>query len=561
MDITGVIPTADQVRDFITDDSPQKRQRLIDDLLADPQYADHWVSLWMDLLAENPSLVNRPLNSTGPFRWFLYESLRDNKPVDRMVTDLVMMRGSDSHGGSAGFAIAGENDSPMAAKAHVLASAFLGIELQCARCHDSPYHSTTQEDLYSLAAMLGRKNLSPPKTSRVPDAFFDAIQDRQSLIRVTLKPGVQVQPKWPFSEATGIDDSGALDRWLADNDDSRERLALLITAPQNSRFPKVIANRIWQRLIGTGLVEPASDWEGNPPSHPELLDVIANHLVRHDYDLKSIIRLIMTSDLYARSASAQVAHSDPAKRLFAGPDQRRMTAEQVVDSLFVATGREMDSEEVTFCRDGASPMSKQVSLGKPTRGWMFSGLQNERDRPSLSLPKAQAIVDVLEAFGWTGTRQQPIDRRSIEPTVLQPGILAGGTLSNSLIRAAHESTLAELAVEAKSAESLLDSLFLRILSRKPTSAERSDLLPVLNDGFTDRMVSADQVVMPKLDPPLPVSTWTNHLLPQANDIQLEWKARVRKGPPADPRLRPAWREAYEDMVWSLINHREFVWLP
>ncbi|MCA9155679.1 MAG: DUF1549 domain-containing protein, partial [Planctomycetales bacterium] len=201
LDTVGVPPTADEARAFLGE-SPfvprkepdgttqlsrsERRQRLIEELLDDDRFADGWMNFWLDLLAENPTLLNQSMGSTGPFRWFLYDSLRDNKPLDRMVTELIMMRGGAAEGGSAGFGLAAENDSPLAAKAHIVASAFLGIELQCARCHDSPYHSTTQKDLYSLAAMLSRKSVTVPKTSRVPAAFFENQQVRKSLIQVTL---------------------------------------------------------------------------------------------------------------------------------------------------------------------------------------------------------------------------------------------------------------------------------------------------------------------------------------------------------------------------------------
>ena len=105
-------------------------------------------------------------------------------------------------GGSAGFGIAGDNDAPMAAKGHILGTAFLGLDLQCARCHDSPYHSTKQSDLYALAAMLERKPVIVPKSSRVPAAFFEK-KGRESLIKVTLKPDEPVKPVWPFGAATG----------------------------------------------------------------------------------------------------------------------------------------------------------------------------------------------------------------------------------------------------------------------------------------------------------------------------------------------------------------------
>src|SRR5690606_3886082 len=151
-------------------------------------------------------------------------------------------------GGSAGFALAGENDSPFAAKGHIIASTFLGIEMQCARCHDSPYHSTTQRDLFSLAAMLSRKTVTVPATSRVPAGFFEK-KGRESLIKVTLKPNEPVAPHWPFAATTGAADGNRIDRLVDDPKDTRERLAALVTSPENRRFARVFVNRIWKRLM------------------------------------------------------------------------------------------------------------------------------------------------------------------------------------------------------------------------------------------------------------------------------------------------------------------------
>ena len=560
LDTVGTGPAEEEARKFLSSDDPEKRSKLIEQLLHDERYADNWVSLWLDLLAENPTLLNQSLNSTGPFRWFLYESLRDGKPLDQMVTELILMRGSASEGGSAGFGLAGENDSPMAAKGHIVASAFLGIELQCARCHDSPYHSTLQADLYSLAAMLNRKQLAPPKTSRVPDAFFAGI-GRESLIHVTLKPDEQVQPKWPFASFTGVEDGPHIDALVSNPKDSRERLAALVTSPQNNRFPQVVVNHLWNRLMGAGMVQPVNDWEGKTASHPELLQWLANELVSHDYDVRHVLQLMMTSETYQRETIGQNHQASAEQRFFNAPDPRRLTAEQVVDSLFTATGNEMDTGELTFTHDGAEPMTSRLTLGSPRRAWMFAGLNNERDRPSLSLPKAQPIADVLEAFGWTGTRQQPIAVRETDPNLLQPGILANGTLSMSLTRAADQSELAQLAIDAETPEALLDSLFLRFLARYPNSQEKSDFIPALASQFDERQLPADQVQRPPVASPLPVATWTNHLVPEANDIQNEWQGRIIRGPAPDPRLRPEWREVYEDIVWSLVNDRQFVWIP
>lgn len=560
LDTIGVPPAESEARAFLDDTSPDKRTKLVDRLLNDDHWADHWVSYWQEVLAENPSMLKPSLNNSGPFRWYLHEALRDNKAFDRIVTELVLLRGSEREGGSAGFGLAADNDAPFAAKGHIVATAFLGIELQCARCHDSPYHSTKQKDLYSLAAMLERRTVTVPASSTVPSAFFEK-KERESLIKVTLPPKEPIPPVWPFAEATGCVDDARLDPLMMKPDDSRERLATLITAPQNERFANVLVNRIWRRLIGAGLVEPAHDWEGAVSSHPELMNWLSREFVLSGYDLKHLARLIMTSTLYQRESRGANRTAEPEMRFFTAPEQRRLSAEQVVDSLFAAAGTRMDVEEITFDPDGRRPAATMISLGAPRRAWMFASLSNERDRPSLSLPRAQAIADVLEAFGWTGARQSPRTDREIASNVLQPGVLANSTVSVWITRASYQSELATLALEATSPESLVDSIFLRFLTRRPTAEERAPFAQALAEGFDRRRVPDAEVVVPEPLPPLPLVTWSNHLVSEANNIQLESERRSRQGPPADPRLVPAWREIYEDFVWSVINTREFVWLP
>jgi mono/diheme cytochrome c family protein len=560
LDIVGVPPTESEAREFLESTAPQKRTQLVDRLLADDRWADHWVSYWQEVLAENPNMLKPSLNNTGPFRWFLYEALRDNRPFDRLVTELILLRGSEREGGSAGFGLAADNDAPFAAKGHVIGTAFLGIELQCARCHDSPFHSTKQRDLYALAAMFERKPITVPVSSTVPAGFFEK-KDRESLIHVTLKPKEPITPTWPFAETTGCTDDASLDALIQNPKDSRERLAALVTAPQNKRFSQVLVNRVWRRLIGAGFVEPAHDWEGHAASHPELLDWLARDFVANGYDLKHLVRTIMTSDLYQREAIGANRTASPELRFFNAPERRRLSAEQVLDSLFAASGTPLDVEEITFDPDGRRPANTMISLGVPTRAWEFASLSNERDRPSLSLPRAQAVADVLEAFGWTGSRQSPRTDRETDPNVLQPGVLANSVVSTWVTRASLGSELADLAVDAKSPEALVDSVFLRFLSRTPTSDERTEFVEALSPGFKERVIPADQRVIPEPTPPLSRVTWSNHLVSEANSIQLEMERRARTGAPPDPRLRPQWRETYEDFVWSLINTREFVWVP
>jgi hypothetical protein len=554
LDTVGVPPTPDEVRAFLADRSPDKRVRLIDRLLADPRWADHWVSYWQDVLAENPNLLKPSLNNSGPFRHFLYESLRDNKSMDRFVTELVLLRGALMEGGSAGFGMAADNDAPMAARAQVLTTAFLGAETQCARCHDAPFHAARQRDLFALAAMMERKPVVIPKGSTVPAAFFDG-KGRVPLIRVSVRPGEKIEPAWPFPDIAPVDVPAGL---LRNPNDSRERLAATLTRPENNRFAPVLVNRVWKRLMGAGLVEPVHDWEGHAASHPELLQWLAHELIAHDYDLKHVVRLILTSHTYQREARGRNAAAAPERRFFAAPDRRRLTAEQVVDGLFAASGKTLDVEELNFDVDGRFSADRFLNLGKPRRAWQFATLANERDRPSLSLPRAQAVTDVLEAFGWQGSRQNPRSERETDPSVLQPGILANGAVAQWISRLSDDSALTEEAIRAKSPADLADALFLRFLSRYPTDAERARLVKLLAPGFEDRLADGPAAAP---SPRRPRVSWNNHLSEEANQQMLDYGRSVRVGGPPTGRLRPEWRERAEDAIWSVFNLPEFVWVP
>lgn len=558
LDVIGVPPTESQYNAFVQDDSPNKRDRLVDDLLNHSGFADHWVSFWQDVLAENPNLLKPSLNNTGPFRFFLHESLSDHKPLDRMATELLMLRGSRYEGGSAGFGMAADNDAPEATRCIVAASAFMGMNLQCARCHDSPYHETTQQDLYSLAALLARKPLKVPASSSVPAAFFEDHPGRASLIQVTLPPGKPVAPTWPFANLVAED---RLDRWMRDPADPRERLAAAITIPENARFAEVIVNRVWQRLVGAGFVEPLGDWENSQPSHPELLQWLARDFVGGGYDFRDLIGSIMKSQTYQREAIGNNASVGPGERLFAAPDRRRLTAEQIVDSMVVGSGKPMQVEALTFDQEARRPPATMIHLAPPERAWQFTTLSNERDRPSLAFPRAGAVVTVLETFGWTGSRQSAIDRRDHDPNVLQPGAIGNSVFGSWMVAASNGSELADLAVSAKTPNGLATSLYTRFLSRSPNPDELHVIAEVLADGFEDRVVPEAHRISLDALPPLEHVSWSNHLADRANSIKLELEERAVHGDPPDVRLRSSWRQNYEDVVWSLVNSPEFVWIP
>lgn len=549
LDCIGIPPTADQVAAFLKDPSPNKRQRRIDELLADPRWADHWTSYWQDVLAENPSILKPSLNNSGPFRFWIHDALLDDKPMDRFVTELVRMEGDKYGGGPAGFGIAAENDVPMAAKAHVLANAFLAVEMKCARCHDAPNHPWTQGELFGLAAMLERKSIKVPASSSVPKAFFDR-KGNSSSISVSLTPGDEIAPKWPFNDFGPQEVDPKL---LGRGDSPRERLAAYLTRAENTRFPQVIVNRVWQRFMGWGLVDSQIDWLGSNPRNLELLEYLGRELVTSGYSLKHLAALIMNSQAYQRSAMD--SSSMDQTFAFAAPWIRRMTAEQIVDSIHYVSGIELETEEITFDREAQQKVGSFSNLGVARRAWELTSLSNERDRPSLALPQAAAVVDCLEAFGWRGARQEPISHRDVEPNMVQPGVIANGAMTTRATRLTDESWFTREAIDAKSPEQLTQRLFEQILSRLPSPEEQATFAEQLRPGFDDRIAS----LAPELGKP-PVhrgfATWANHFSPESSALMLAVQREVVAGPEPTKKLKDSWRQRAEDAVWSLLNAPE-----
>ena len=529
----------------------ESRGEFIDRMLADDGWADHWTSYWQDVLAENPNILKPSLNNTGPFRWWIHESMIDNKPMDRFVTELVMMEGSTYGGGPAGFKLAKQNDVPMAAKAHVIGTAFLGVEMKCARCHDAPFHESKQAQLFQMAAMLERKALQVPESSSVPDGFAAG---REPLIEVSLKPGEELDPHWPFEAFSKKPPPGLVQVEV----DPRERLAVHVTSYDNDRFAKVLVNRLWRRLIGRGLVEPVDDWEGKEPSHPELLEFLARELVSNGYDLKHVARLILNSQTYQRSVMADAGEA--AKALFATGLRRRLSAEQIVDTAFHLAGKPLATEELNFDIDGGRAVTSMLSLGSPRRAWEFTSLSNERDRPALALPRAQFVTDVLTVFGWRSSRPNPLTVREEAPNVLQPAAISNGHLLRRVVGLSDDSAFTELALADVPPDVLVDTIVHRMLGRAPSDSERSVFTTLLSEGYYSRRVEfgTEQGLAPKR---LRFVSWSNHLSPEASEIKLEAERRARAGDLPTPRLDPDWRERLEDMIWSLLNSPEFLFVP
>jgi hypothetical protein len=320
LDAIGTVPTPDEVDTFLADSSPDKRAKAVDAILDRPEYVDFWTLKWGDLLR----VSSDKLGAQGmlAFNLWLRESFRSNKPLDQMVEELVTAQGSIFTNGPANYFRIANNPDDLA---ETTAQVFMGVRLQCAKCHHHPFESYGQDDYYGLAAYFARirtKNSQEFGLFGGEQVIFVAQQGevRQPRTGRVMAP----TPLGGSASDDPVDRRRALARWLA--------------AANNPWLARNVVNRYWGYLLGKGLVNPIDDLRAtNPPSNPELLDALADGFRTSRYDLKGLVRLILNSRVYQLSALAT-----PDNRLdttfFTHYTIKRLTAEQLLDALNHATG-------------------------------------------------------------------------------------------------------------------------------------------------------------------------------------------------------------------------------
>jgi len=232
-----------------------------------------------------------------------------------------------------------------------------------------------------------------------------------------------------------------------------------------------------------------------------------------------------------------------------------MSAEQLVDSLFFAVGKDFQTE--TLGVHATDPGA--VQLPRPRRAWQFAALPNERDRPALGMPVNQTIVDVMTTFGWKGSRQQPRTDRDETTTALQPLMLFNGIMSQRIARLSDQSAITDLCLEEQTVSELIDQLFLTVLSRHSDATEQTHFHNFIEPVFEHRRTGAPA------RPFVPLSSfqpdWRKHLEPEQTRLMLDAQQRVASGEAPTRRLTGEFRERIEDILWALINSPEFVVIP
>ncbi len=267
---------------------------------------------------------------------------------------------------------------------------------------------------------------------------------------------------------------------------------------------------------------------------------------------------IFRSQAYQRVAID--GESSPANLAHSAPRIRRLSAEQVVDSLHAVVGLPFGTEEITFDPSAQQNINSFLNLGVAKRAWQLTSLSNERDRPSLSLPKAAIVVECLEAFGWRGSRQEPVSHRETDANVVQPGVVANSAMSIKLSRMTEDSFFTQLALSAKTPDEFVRTAFEQVLSREPNSEEHQTFVEQIKPEWDTRIVSLSVPPAPP-QPHRGFVTWANHFEIRANQLMRDVEREIAAGPPPSARLQSSWRERAEDAIWALLNTPEFQFIP
>ena len=309
LDLTGVIPKVSQAREFLHDQGRDKRRKLVDRLLASPAHATHMANTWRGIMLPG-NLSNEQLNSVAGVQNWLRGQFVENMRYDRMVGDLLVATGSGNTGPGLFYTALELKPEKLAAST---ARIFLGLQIDCAQCHDHPFDDWTQQDFWGYAAFF----------AQLRDADDSNLIDGETGEVTLPDTEVVVKPKFPGGERASRD---------GEFGSRRDKLAVWMASRGNEYLPQAAVNRIWAHLFGRGLVNPVDDLgRHNPPSHPQLFEQLSTYFVASGYDVRELFRTLTGTRAY--QLSSRISGEVPSPSLFAAMAIKPLTAEQLYDSL------------------------------------------------------------------------------------------------------------------------------------------------------------------------------------------------------------------------------------
>ena len=517
LDIVGHIPAYQRLVQFLNDSSPDKRARLVDELLDDPDYAEQFSTIWGNLLIGRAN--NRRTNRGVLERW-IKRQFEKNARYDQFVYDLISAEGNSEQNGAVGFLAAHLNENAVPATA-ITARLFLGLQVQCTQCHNHPFNDWKQSQFWGMNAFFrGTRRQGMGNAQRNDFDLTD--NDAESIVFFEKRSGIMEAITRQFVDGTLVVGES--------NDSPRKQLAKLVIDPSKPYLGRAAVNRMWAHFLGSGFTRPIDDMgPHNPPSHPELVDYLAQEFQAAGYDQKRLIRWIAASDAYnltsrfhsrhdpaplapalrgegqgVRGSSARTPTTeetagetatgntadDPASGqtpLFSHVYVKPFTAEQLYDSLLVATeahkaGRNFEQSE----------KQRDEWLGQFVRTF---GTDENDEASSFNGTVPQALVMMngeLVRNALSGANGSFL-RRVLEGTVSKPDDATDKTKSPRTTASAPQPKLTGIK-PPKTIPQKIEVLYLTALARKPSPAELSALDKAFhNSGNRDPILGLQDV--------------------------------------------------------------------
>ena len=428
LDICGIVPTPEQVTAFLADEDPNKRSKLVDELLERKEFVELWVMKWSELL-QIRSTQQVSYKSTLPYYNWLQQQIADEVPVDQMVRSLLGSEGGTFSNPATNYYQTEQDNLKVAEN---VAQVFMGMRIQCAQCHNHPFDRWTMDDYYSFAAFfaqIGRKGAEDPREQIVFNR--NGGETRHPVTKAVMKPKYL---GGAYPDLKGVDRRVSLAQWL--------------TQPDNPYFSKNLANIVWAHFFGKGIVQEVDDVRvSNPPVNPELLDDLGKRFAEYKFDFKKLVRDICNSRTYQLSTQTNESNESDLTN-FSHSSLRRVRAEVLLDVI----------SRITETKD------------------KFRGLP--LGARAVQIADGNTSNYFLTTFGRAKRETVCSCEVKMEPNLSQALHLINGDSAHKKIRQGN--IIQRMIDEKKTPEQIIENLYLRCLARKPTDEELKNISNELN---------------------------------------------------------------------------------